>query len=83
MNLELNGWPVVVVIFATLGFIAFIAGSAMLASGEVTYCYVDRWNEKYYVKGHRDWKQDAVVGVTDSAENADSILRQSALCSKK
>jgi hypothetical protein len=84
MQLEINGWLGIVL----LGLIVFMAFGifvcAARSSGEVVYCYIDHdAYEGYRVKGHREWRPDVTIGIASSAEIADNIFRQSAICSKK
>jgi hypothetical protein len=49
---------------------------SIMASGEVTFCYIDSQNTKtdrpYNLKGHRDWRSDNDIG---EYENLDSAMK--------
>lgn len=65
-----------------VGFLLWCTISAIMSDGKVTHCIIERSDPIYKVTGFRHWRENVIVGVATTPEEADKIMRNSAVCSK-
>ena len=56
------------VVLAALGGVGFLAYKSITASGVVEYCYVEQVNDKFYLKGAIEWRDDRTIFKGDTIE---------------
>lgn len=85
-----------VTLFAILLALAGLVGVGLWAvvstlraqDGDVKYCYTEYYNQNnvlppaYVVRGYVPWRSNVVIGVTQTQEQAESLLRGSATCQR-
>ncbi len=81
---DLFGVLLLTIIVVLGGFGVYALFKTITSTGKIDHCYVDSISGMtggYEVVGHRSWRQDAHLGVANSAEDANIILLNSVVCS--
>lgn len=80
MDIDLKGWPALVLIFVCLAWPVYALVCTSLASGAVDYCYIEHSTigsfQEYRLVGHRAWRQDRAIVSFQRFDDAVSAAKE-------